>query len=572
MTTESGNIFQDKRFWIGLIGVLVVAAGVFFFFMKNNNGHILVPYISHQKPVIDPHVPSANDLSDKLDEAIFDGLFNVSATPSGISYEDGLGTLLSFENNIATIKLHKTKMWHDSFNTWLEDDEVKTEDKTQHFFSEKDLSFTLNRIQRLGSLSPDYVLVYQAIDDFNFSGPNADGEIQFVFNDTRNWSKSDIKEVLSFKILPETSGINDPEYKNGSGPYTFAGENEAVQYYYKTNNSTVEIPSLKLIPFIDNSTYVSELSSNNINLLLSTPYGAVPSILEQDEDFFSKSNLSTTFFAIFFNTKRVSLEERKFYRSLLDPEKIINSFYKVGTEQQRHIVDFKNNRDNYSDYANFSAFPRSSYYTEEKLIQKMTYEEYDINAFTDSLDLKVSLNHGYKEELTELSNVLNDKSLFNGKIKVTAVNNDEIKNGNYDALLVPITGYRSNFLFDLYNVFLKVPDLDIHKISLKSRSQSVDLSSWDGSNNFFKLDAKSDPNVEKLLSYIYEFMASKEVGDKQQYSIFIHELEQELALGSWLFSLPSLSYFSKQFDANSIHMYGTASQLSTIEQWKERKE
>jgi hypothetical protein len=45
-----------------------------------------------------------------------------------------------------------------------------------------------------------------------------------------------------------------------------------------------------------------------------------------------------------------------------------------------------------------------------------------------------------------------------------------------------------------------------------------------------------------------------------------------MALGSWLFSLPSLAYFSTQFDEKSIDLYGVASQLSTIEKWQEKKE
>jgi hypothetical protein len=39
-----------------------------------------------------------------------------------------------------------------------------------------------------------------------------------------------------------------------------------------------------------------------------------------------------------------------------------------------------------------------------------------------------------------------------------------------------------------------------------------------------------------------------------------------------LFSLPSLAYFTTQFDAQTIDLYGVASQLSTIEKWQEKKE
>ena len=49
-------------------------------------------------------------------------------------------------------------------------------------------------------------------------------------------------------------------------------------------------------------------------------------------------------------------------------------------------------------------------------------------------------------------------------------------------------------------------------------------------------------------------------------------VEQDLALGKWLFSLPSLTYFNRQFDESTIDLYGVASQLSTIEQWQEKVE
>ena len=67
-------------------------------------------------------------------------------------------------------------------------------------------------------------------------------------------------------------------------------------------------------------------------------------------------------------------------------------------------------------------------------------------------------------------------------------------------------------------------------------------------------------------------MSTREVGDKQAYAQFIDELDQQMALGSWMFSLPSLAYFSTQFDSSTIDLYGVASQLSTIEKWQEKKE
>ena len=67
-----------------------------------------------------------------------------------------------------------------------------------------------------------------------------------------------------------------------------------------------------------------------------------------------------------------------------------------------------------------------------------------------------------------------------------------------------------------------------------------------------------------------KFMSTREIGDKQQYAIMIDELERNMALGVWLFSLPSLNYFSTQFDSTSINLYGVSSQFSTIEKWREK--
>ena len=47
-------------------------------------------------------------------------------------------------------------------------------------------------------MSPDYILVSQAVKDFDFSGPDANSEIKFQFRKDRLWSEGDIKEVLSF--------------------------------------------------------------------------------------------------------------------------------------------------------------------------------------------------------------------------------------------------------------------------------------------------------------------------------------------------------------------------------------
>ena len=161
-----------------------------------------------------------------------------------------------------------------------------------------------------------------------------------------------------------------------------------------------------------------------------------------------------------------------------------------------------------------------------------------------------------------------------------AVSNDEIAKGNYDAVLVPISGYRSNFLFDVYNVFLREPDFSANRISLQTivndqGKQVAASQSFKAEKNFFRLDlsknSSEQTDIRMLLDYLYGFMATSEIGDKQAYAKFIADLEQKLSLGAWMFSLPSLAYLSTQFDASTIDMYGTASQLSTTEKWKESK-
>jgi len=101
----------------------------------------------------------------------------------------------------------------------------------------------------------------------------------------------------------------------------------------------------------------------------------------------------------------------------------------------------------------------------------------------------------------------------------------------------------------------------------------LDKNSFTANKNFFRLDlsqnSDENQNIQKLLEYIFGFMSTHEIGDKQAYSKFIDQLDQEMALGTWLFSLPSLAYFSTQFNSSTIDLYGTASQLSTIENWQE---
>jgi hypothetical protein len=219
---------------------------------------------------------------------------------------------------------------------------------------------------------------------------------------------------------------------------------------------------------------------------------------------------------------------------------------------------------------------------EEQIVVPVEDElQTDLSILPDTIRIKTCLNFGFREELREIVEILNDPALFKGKIRATAVKNEEIKKGNYDAVLVAISGYSSKFLFDLYDVFLRDPDFARYKINLQLQqaydgSERVSPESFFTSGNFFRLDARREnedkTEVLRLLEYVYEFMATREIGDKQQYAIFINELEHELALGSWLFSLPSLAYFSTQFDAQTIDLYGVASQLSTIEKWDEKEE
>jgi len=568
-----------------ILSILIVAAGAgllyYFIFMKDLSNKIIIPYISHQKPRIDPHVPSVVPIADKLDEVMFDGLFNVSANPSGITYEDGLGELMGIdEDNVVTVRLKPQVKWHSSFAVMMEKKKIAVSEKSPVYYTAKDLKFTLRRIEKLGSLSPDYILVSQAVEDLDFTGPDENDEIRFQFRGDRIWTESDIKEVLSFKVLPANSELNAPMYKDGTGPYLMAGEFEDMIYFYKNPAGNAHLTNVILRPFIDNSTYTTEIKNKNVNTLLSTPFGSISPILSDTGDFFYKSSIATCFFALFHNVERLSLQERFELRKLVDNVRIVERFFKINTEQQRHVADYKGNVDNYGDYLNYSIFPSTSYYVEEKIVLPLKYhEEPDVSLLPDTVRVQTCLNFGFREELAELVEIFNDPSLFGGKIKVTAVQNEEIALGNYDAVLVPISGYRSNFLFDLYNIFFREPSFAAQKIHLKTYVNDkgeniIDESTFTANKNFFRLDlGKETEGVEQvktLLEYIYGFMATREVGDKQEYAKRIDELDQEIALGCWLFSLPSLAYFRTQFDASSIDLYGVASQLSTIEKWQER--
>lgn len=574
-----------KKSWILGGSVVVLAAAVVLYFWapwKNLDGHIVIPYISHQKPTVDPHLPSSITLADKLDEVVFDGLFNVSATHSGISYESGLAELVNISSDyVVTLRLKQGKKWHSSYLVSKNDDgEVKVAATEDVHFTARDLSFTLRRIQRLGSLSPDYLLLSQSLDGLRFDGPDANGEITFKFKPIRQWTADDIKEMLSFKILPYDSDMLADHYSMGTGPYMTIDRKAHVSDYFKNPDGRAEIPEVDLKPFIDNSTYTSEMNNGNINVLLTTPFGALSPILQDSSEFFVKSNISTTNFALLFNTQHLDKGQRQELRKLINNKVILDRFFKVGSEQQRHIVDYKGNRDNYDDYLNDSIFPSTSYYVEENIVTPLKqHDKPDLSLLPDSIVVVTNLDYGFREEYSELIEILNDPSLFQGRIRARAVSNDQIKKGNYDLLLTAITGYRNNFFFNLYNIFLRDPDFSLYKINLVTDSdargeRSFNSKSIQASKNFFRLDLSQEnadyKDVYTLLDYIYGFMSTREVGDRQEYARRIDLLDQDMAFGAWLFSLPSTAYFSRQFDENSINMYGNASQLSTIEKWMEK--
>ena len=571
---------NKKYIIIGAIVLVLAGVIAYFLLLPSLKDQIVIPYIAHQPPTIDPHLPSSNQLSDKLDEVEFDGLFNAVASPGGVVYEDGLGEFTGIDAaNTVTIRLKTGKRWHDSYQVSVDGKKIGITKTKDHFFSASDLNFTLKRIQNLGSLSPDYILVSQALKTMDYDGPDEQGEIRFHFKDDRIWKDADIKEVLSFKILPANSEMNALNYLVGTAPYLSVPQKNNVPNFYKTPDGGAVISNIILAPFIDNSTFTTELKNGTINTLLETPFGSLSPILADSTKYFTKSNISTTFFALLFNTEKLNLEQRKEVRRLIRNSSVLQRFFKINSPQQRQIVDYKGNRNNYSDYLNESVFPSSSYYVEEKVVvPEQDDTSADLAVLPNVVNVKMCLNYGFREEYSELSDILNDPQLTKQKIKVTAATNEEIKARDYDVLLIAVSGYRSNFLFDLYNIFLREPDFENYKINLITTldpkgGETVSPSSWQARNNFFGLDAMSrradSSDVTTLLHYIYGFMSTREIGDKQAYAERIDQMEHQMCLGVWLFSVPSLAYFSTQLDSASVQLYGVASQLSTVKKWKE---
>jgi hypothetical protein len=574
---------KDKRRLIAIIALVVVAAGITAYFLLRRpdlSGRIVLPYIAHQKPAVDPHLPASTPLSDKLDEVQFDGLFNLSANPSGVVYVDGLGELVGIDpDNVVTVRLKANKRWSDSYRITQKDDEITINRAPDHYFTGADLQFTITRIMTLGSLSPDYILLTQAMENPGFEGPNERGEVKFHFRQTRIWTEADIKETFTFKILPANSPMNAASYSVGTAAYMALPPKEGVSDYIATPDGGANIGKVLLSPFIDNSTFTTELRNHKINMLLETPFGALSPTLAEKESFFIKSNVSTTFFALLFNTARLDSARRVAVRRMLTNSAIEDRFFKLGSPQQRHLRDYKGNKDNYADYLNSSVFPSSSYYVEEKVVEPARdMAPPDLSVLPDTVRIKACTNFGMREEYSDLIAILNDPTVSRGKIKATAASNEEIIRGDYDAVLVGFTGYRSNFLFDLYDVFMRRPDLATHTVTLETAPDEKGMpavlpASLRAENNFCRLDATVDgpskADIKLFLQYLHGFMSTRQIGDKQEYARRIDQLEHQLCLGAWLFSLPSTAYFSNQYDSTSIDLYGVASQLSTIKKWKE---
>ncbi|MBN1397347.1 MAG: hypothetical protein JXA06_04870 [Bacteroidetes bacterium] len=565
---------------IGAVAAILIAGGLWYFLTQSELADtVAFPYIAHQKPAIDPHLPSSTAMADKLDDVMFDGLFNLTATPSGVIFENGLGEFIGINGDIVTIRLKSGCYWHDSYQAFIDDEDVTLQEKKMHEFTAKDLAFTLKRIQSLGSLSPDYILVGQALPVMEFVGPNERNEISFRFRENRLWIESDIKEVLSFKILPDNSDMNALTYSVGTTPYMKVPDYENIIRFYATQSGGASIGKVHLVPYVDNSTFTTELRNENINVLLETPFGSLSPILQEQDDFFAKSNVSSTFFAVLFNTQRLNRDQRIELRRLLNNKEIVNRFFKVGTEQQRHIIDFKGNYDNYTELLNDIVFPTSSYYVQEKIVERVRDENFpNLSILPDTVRIKACLNYGYREEYSDLIEILNDRAITQGKVKATAVQNSDIKQGDYDAVLVAISGYRSNFLFDLYSIFLREPDLETYKVNLQTTMNEkgelvVNPASFKENRNFLNLDpavnAAERNDIILFLDDMYNFMSTHHVGDKQEYARRVAADENKMALGAWFFSLPSTAYFSTQFDSTSIDLYGVASQLSTLKKWKE---
>ena len=107
-----------------------------------------------------------------------------------------------------------------------------------------------------------------------------------ILKEDRIWKDSDIKEVLSFKILPGNSEMNAANYLVGTTPYMAIPQKSGVPNFHKTPDGGAFITNVNLAPFIDNSTFTTEMKNGSINTLLETPFGSLSPILSDTEKFF----------------------------------------------------------------------------------------------------------------------------------------------------------------------------------------------------------------------------------------------------------------------------------------------
>ena len=64
---------MKKQYYYIAAGIVVLAAlAVYIFWKPGLSDRIVIPYIAHQPPIVDPHLPNATPLSYKLDELQFD--------------------------------------------------------------------------------------------------------------------------------------------------------------------------------------------------------------------------------------------------------------------------------------------------------------------------------------------------------------------------------------------------------------------------------------------------------------------------------------------------------------------
>lgn len=149
---------MKKTILIVSIALVAIASALvyFFVFRKNLADQIVLPYIAHQKPRIDPHIPSSVPIADKLDEVLFDGLFNISANPSGIVYEDGLGEFMGLDEKtgVVSVRLKPRKKWHTSYSVTTEKKKITVEEAQEILFTAQDLRFTLEEFRNLAVCHP----------------------------------------------------------------------------------------------------------------------------------------------------------------------------------------------------------------------------------------------------------------------------------------------------------------------------------------------------------------------------------------------------------------------------------